>query len=140
MSGDEQEEDALRNQERALEEIAAGSVHSRASQGQSQANEVLNSMPSERLQSERQSSAQYNNPGDLGEAGENEDPNRTKNSRYGGSSSEGQGEDQEEGDSDDNNYEVCFVVQDVEFFTFKENFIQQSKQFRDIVDSIDDTQ
>lgn len=65
VSGDEQEEDALRNQERALEEIAAGSVRSRASRGQSQANEVLNSMPSERQQSERQSSAQYNNPGDL---------------------------------------------------------------------------
>ena len=29
-------------------------------------------------------------------------------------------------DSDDNNYEVCFVVQDVEFFTFKEGFITQS--------------
>ena len=26
-------------------------------------------------------------------------------------------------DSDDNKYEVCFVVQEVEFFTFKEGFM-----------------
>lgn len=26
-------------------------------------------------------------------------------------------------DSDDNAYEVCFVVQDVEFFTFKQGFL-----------------
>ena len=30
-------------------------------------------------------------------------------------------------DSDDNNYEVCFVVQDVEFFTFKQGFMAQSQ-------------
>lgn len=30
-------------------------------------------------------------------------------------------------DSDDNNYEVCFVVQEVEFFTFKEGFMAQSQ-------------
>jgi hypothetical protein len=32
------------------------------------------------------------------------------------------------------------VVQDVEFFTFKEGFITQSQQFRDIVEDIDDSQ
>ena len=80
-------------------------------------------------------SGQLNNYGDAGELGENEDPDHSE-----GSGSEGRGEEQEDADSDDNDYEVCFVVQDVEFFTFKENFIQQSKQFRDIVDSIDDTQ
>lgn len=88
-----------------------------------------------KLDSERLNSGQFDNYGDAGEMGENEDPDRSE-----GSGSEGRDEDQEDADSDDNNYEVCFVVQDVEFFTFKENFIQQSKQFRDIVDSIDDTQ
>lgn len=70
----------------------------------------------------------------MGEYGENEDPDRTGIT---GSVDEDHPDD---ADSDDNNYEVCFVVQDVEFFTFKQNFIQQSKQFRDIVESIDDTQ
>lgn len=49
-------------------------------------------------------------------------------------------DDDTDRDSDDNNYEVCFVVQDVEFFTFKEGFITQSQQFRDIVEDIDDSQ
>lgn len=53
--------------------------------------------------------------------GENEDPD--DDGEEDGSYEGSEGSD---ADSDDNNYEVCFVVQDVEFFTFKSGFVNQS--------------
>lgn len=57
---------------------------------------------------------------DGGGMGENEDPDDGAEARVDGAYEGSQGSD---GDSDDSNYEVCFVVQDVEFFTFKSGFV-----------------
>ena len=43
-------------------------------------------------------------------------------------------------DSDEENFEVCFKVEDMEFFTFKLGFMQQSSKFRELVSATADEQ
>ena len=72
--------------------------------------------------------------------GENADPDKEESDEQEQDEESEEEEGQAEEDSDDTNYEVCFVVENVEFFTFKQNFLQQSQQFREIVSSIEDGQ
>jgi hypothetical protein len=39
----------------------------------------------------------------------------------------------------DNDYELCFVVEDVEFLTYKQGFLMHSQYFRDLLQSVTDT-
>jgi hypothetical protein len=40
----------------------------------------------------------------------------------------------------DNDYELCFVVEDVEFLTYKQGFIMHSQYFRDLLSKVNDSQ
>eukprot|EP00347_Sterkiella_histriomuscorum_P019003 403343339 len=58
----------------------------------------------------------------------------------------GGSEDQEiqkindESEDSDNEYELCFVVEDVEFLTYKNGFIIHSQYFRDLLSTVNDQQ
>ena len=41
---------------------------------------------------------------------------------------------------DDSSYELCFVVEEIEFLTFKHGFIMHSQYFRDLLANVNDTQ
>ncbi|CDW77013.1 UNKNOWN [Stylonychia lemnae] len=56
------------------------------------------------------------------------------------SSRTGQQDGAQESDNSDNEYELCFVVQDVEFLTYKNGFIVHSQYFRDLLNNVHDQQ